>query len=119
VGHELGHHYAGHLGWRHFVASWGGWCIWPRLWYSRRCEFTCDRYGLACAGSLEAAQRAVCNMAVGAQLARRVDIAQARQQWESRRGEFFVRYRALYSTHPHTLDRLATLERAAAELGIA
>jgi Zn-dependent protease with chaperone function len=118
VGHELGHHYAGHVGFRHFVANWGGWLIWARLWYSRRCEFTCDRYGLLCAGSLDAAQRAICNMAVGAQLASRVDIGQARQQWESRRGEFFVRYRALYSTHPHVLDRLTTLERAAAELSV-
>lgn len=118
VGHELGHHYAGHVGFRHFVANWGGWLIWARLWYSRRCEFTCDRYGLLCAGSLDAAQRAMCNMAVGAQLASRVDIGQAKQQWESRREEFFVRYRALYSTHPHVLDRLTTLERAAAELGV-
>jgi Zn-dependent protease with chaperone function len=118
VGHELGHHYAGHLGWKHFFASWGSWCIWPRLWYSRRCEFTCDRYGLACAGNLESAQRAVCNMAVGAQLAERVDLHEAARQWSARRSEFFVRYRALYSTHPHTLDRLATLPATAAELGI-
>lgn len=118
VGHELGHHYAGHLGWKHFFASWGSWCIWPRLWYSRRREFTCDRYGLACAGSLEAAQRAICNMAVGAQLADRVNVHEATRQWSARRGEFFVRYRALYSTHPHTLDRLATLPAAAAELGV-
>ncbi|MDI9404791.1 MAG: M48 family metalloprotease, partial [Limnohabitans sp.] len=118
IGHELGHHYAGHLGWKHFFASWGSWCIWPRLWYSRRCEFTCDRYGLACSGSLDAAQRAICNMAVGAQLADRVDVREAARQWSARRGEFFVRYRALYSTHPHTLDRLATLPAAAAELGV-
>ena len=118
VGHELGHHYAGHLGWKHFMASLGSWFLWGRLWWSRRCEFTCDRYGLACAGSLEAAQLAICNMAVGAQLASRVNIAEATRQWDTRSGEFFVRYYALYSTHPHTLNRLAVLPAAAAELGV-
>jgi Zn-dependent protease with chaperone function len=118
VGHELGHHYAGHLGWKSTVANWGSWLIWARLWYSRRCEFTCDRYGLACAGNLEAAQRAMCHLTVGTQLAGRVDLEAARRQWESRRDEFFVRYRALYSSHPHALDRLAALPAAAREIGV-
>ncbi len=119
VGHELGHHYAGHLGWKRFFAGWGAWCVWARFWYSRRCEFTCDRYGLACAGDIASAQRAICHMAVGAQLADQVNLEEAARQWSSRRNEFFVRYRALYSTHPHTLDRLAQLPAAADSLGMA
>jgi Zn-dependent protease with chaperone function len=118
VGHELGHHYAGHLGWRQVVAEWGAWMIWIYLWWSRRCEFTCDRYGLACSENLESAQLAICNMAVGGQMASRVNIPEAVQQWEAHRTEFFVRYYALYSTHPHTLHRLAALSKAADELGV-
>src|SRR3954471_6118290 len=40
VGHELGHHYAGHLDFSRRIAALGNWCIWLRLWYSRRCELT-------------------------------------------------------------------------------
>ena len=119
VGHELGHHFAGHLGfWRRSTLILGSWFVWVALWYSRRCEFTCDRYGLACANSLTASQRAVCNMAVGAQLAKDMSIDAAVAQWRRHEKEFFVGYRTLYSTHPMTLARLAALERAAQELKV-
>lgn len=120
VGHELGHHWAGHLNWwTRTVVGLGSWCFWLRLWHSRRCELTCDRYGLLCVGSLEDARRAVCNMAVGASLAHEVDIPLAIAQWRSHRSEFFVKYRTIYSTHPHTLWRLDELGAAAADLRIA
>ena len=120
IGHELGHHYAGHLNfWRHTTAQMGSWFIWVGLWYSRRCEFTCDRYGLACAGSLSESMRALCNMAAGAQLAGEVDLGEAIEQFRRHRSEFFVKYRTLYSTHPQILGRLDELSRAAATLGIA
>jgi Zn-dependent protease with chaperone function len=119
VGHELGHHFAGHLNfWRHTTAQLGSWFVWVGLWYKRRCEFTCDRYGLACAASLPESLRAICNMAVGAQLAPDVDIDQAVAQWNRHSTEFFVKYRTLYSTHPQTLCRLDELGKAARELGI-
>jgi Zn-dependent protease with chaperone function len=119
VGHELGHHYAGHLD---FVRRLFAVCAlpfpWVVLWYSRRCELTCDRYGLACAGSTNAALRALANMAVGSQLAASVDILSAIEQWERHRREFFVRYRTLYSTHPHTLWRIAETVAVARELNV-
>lgn len=119
VGHELGHHYAGHLNfWRRTSAWLGSWFVWVGLWYKRRCEFTCDRYGLACAGSLTESLRAVCNMAVGAQLSSAMDIDQAIAQWDRHRSEFFVKCRTLYSTHPHTLWRLEELKKAAREMGV-
>jgi Zn-dependent protease with chaperone function len=119
VGHELGHHFAGHLNfWRQCTESLGSWFIWAALWYRRRCELTCDRYGLACANSLSESLRAVCNMTVGAQLASSVDIDQAIAQWNRHRSEFFVKYRTIYSTHPHTLWRLDELVKAAGALGI-
>ena len=118
IGHELGHHRAGHLLWWRKLASPGGWCVWLRLWYSRRCELTCDRMALYCAGNLNISQRALMNATVGAQLAGEVNLHEALQQWELHRNEFFVKYRTLYATHPHLLARLHHLQAAAAELGI-
>ena len=119
VGHELGHHAAGHLDFKRRLAGLGGWVIWLYLWYSRRAEFTCDRVGLYCAGSLHASQRALLNATVGAQLADQVNVAEAIAQWNGYRQEFFVKYRTLYSTHPHLLARLEQLAAAAQEFGLA
>lgn len=119
VGHELGHHWAGHLNLSQKLARVGGWFIWVNLWHSRRAELTCDRVGLFCAGSLKASQLALVNATAGAQLAGKVNLKEAASQWQIHRREFFVRYRTLYATHPHLLARLDHLNGAAAELGIA
>lgn len=118
IGHELGHLWAGHLNLSQKLAKLGGWLIWVNLWHSRRAEFTSDRVGLYCTGSLKASQLAIINATVGAQLAGRVNIEEAIKQWDQHRGEFFVKYRTLYSTHPHLLARLDNLSEVAAELGI-
>lgn len=118
VGHELGHHWAGHLNVSQKLAKVGGWVIWLGLWHSRRAELTCDRVGLYCAGSLKSAQLALINATVGSQLASRVNVAEAVQQWQDHRGELFVRYRTLYSSHPHLLARLDHLNLAAQEFGM-
>ena len=118
VGHELGHHRAGHLHFWRKPASLGNWCVWVRLWYERRCELTCDRLALYCVGKLQPSQRALMNATVGAQLAAEVNLIEAMQQWQQHEGEFFVKYRTLYSTHPHLLCRLKHLQMAALELGI-
>ncbi|MFZ1986407.1 MAG: M48 family metalloprotease [Desulfatitalea sp.] len=63
IGHEIGHIHRKHL-------TWGVWLapakILPLLGaaYSRACEYTCDRYGLACCESPVAAQRGL--VAIGA-----------------------------------------------------
>ncbi len=118
VGHELGHHWAGHLDKKQKLAKLGGWLIWVYLWHSRRAELTCDRVGLYCAGSLSASQLALMNATVGAQLASQVNVAEAAAQWTRHSGEFFVKYRTLYATHPHLLARLNHLNSAAKELGL-
>ena len=117
VGHELGHHRAGHLDFSRKIANFGDWCFWLKLWYSRRCEFTCDRVGLYCAGDLPSAQLAVINATVGAQLAGKVNVTEAIGQWRQHQDEFFVKYRTLYSTHPHLLARLDQLTQTAQEFG--
>lgn len=118
VGHEIGHHWAGHLNISQKLARVGGWLIWVNLWHSRRAELTCDRVGLYCTGSLKASQLALMNATVGAQLAGKVNMQEAEAQWFAHRNEFFVKYRTLYSTHPHLLARLHHLNESAAELGI-
>lgn len=118
VGHEIGHHAAGHLDWSRKLAALGGWLLWAALWHSRRAEFTCDRIGLHCAGSLRASQLALASATVGAQLASQIDLAEAQAQWAAHAGEFFVKYRTLYSTHPAMLCRMEALSRAAKELGV-
>jgi len=118
VGHELGHHAAGHLDWSRKLAALGGWFVWAALWHSRRAEFTCDRIGLYCAGSLRASQLALASATVGAQLASRIDLGEAQAQWATHGAEFFVKYRALYSTHPALLCRMEALAKAAPELGV-
>ena len=107
VGHEIGHHAAGHLDWSHRLASLGAWFVWGALWHSRRAEFTCDRIGLYCSGSLRASQ-----------LASQIDLSEAQAQWSTHSGEFFVKYRTLYSTHPAMLCGMEALAKAAEELGV-
>lgn len=118
VGHEIGHHVAGHLDFGRRMIEVGGYVPWVLLWYKRRCELTCDRIGLYCVGDLGPCLAAVANLTVGAQLADRVDITEAIGQWRRHRDEFFVRYRTLYSTHPHHLWRLDELVRAAQLIGV-
>ena len=118
VGHEIGHHAAGHLDFSRRLAHMGAWFVWGALWHSRRAEFTCDRIGLYCTGSLRASQRALASATVGAQLASQVDLAEAQAQWAAHSGEFFVKYRTLYSTHPAMLCRMEALTKAAQELGV-
>ena len=118
VGHEIGHHAAGHFSvWRRLIAL-GGWLPMVLMWHRRRGELTCDNIGLYAAG-LDASLKAVANATVGAQLAPRVNVPEAIEQWRRHRGELLVRYRTLYSTHPPHLWRMANLVETAQRLGIA
>jgi Zn-dependent protease with chaperone function len=118
VGHEMGHHAAGHTRWTHTLASPGGWFFWVFLWYSRRRELTCDRVGLYCVGNVRSSLLALSNLTAGAQLARKVNVEQAMNDWLLCRGEFFVRYSTFYSTHPPLLWRFLHLREASQELRI-
>ena len=118
VGHEMGHHAAGHTKWTHTLATPGAWFFWVFLWYSRRRELTCDRLGLYCVGNVRSSLLALSNMAGGAQLARKVNVEKAINDWKNCRREFFVRYSTMYSTHPPILWRFLHLRESSQELGI-
>lgn len=118
LGHEIGHHAAGHFGFWRTMISLGGWLPWFYLWYSRRGELTCDRVGLYASGSLSGSIKALCNMTVGAQLAEQVNVEEVLSQWQQHRNEWFVKYRIVYSTHPPHLMRFEKLIESASTLNI-
>lgn len=116
VGHEIGHHAAGHLDFLARFAELGMWVPWLYLWYSRRRELTCDRIALYCCGSVDSALLAMSNLAVGAQLASAVNVDEAIAQWHRHSHELYVRYRTIYSTHPPNLWRMEETRKTAAEM---
>jgi Zn-dependent protease with chaperone function len=74
IGHELGHHKAGHLDWMWILAP--GMLV-PFLGaaYSRAREYTCDRWGQALCGDAQGGTRGLAILAAGGKLAKRVDLA--------------------------------------------
>ncbi|WP_158816857.1 M48 family metallopeptidase [Methylocapsa sp. S129] len=66
IGHELGHHAAGHLDWRQNLLKLPGWIV-PFLGaaYSRSRELTCDRVGAYLAQDLDAARSGLQVLACG------------------------------------------------------
>ena len=110
LGHEFGHIAAGHLTFMHYLQALGGWFIWVGLWYRRRMEMTCDRIGLALVGDRDRAMRAMSHMMVGSELASEINYGAAFAQLREHQGEFFVKYRNIYSFYPSLLSRLEHLD---------
>jgi len=105
VGHELGHHWRGHLRWR--------WLIAPARFvpylgpaYSRACEYTCDRVGAYCAP--DGAIDGLLVLAAGSWLHRHVNAQEFAKQADSDRG-FWIRRAELVSSHPRLPKRVAAL----------
>jgi len=108
LAHELGHFAAGHLAWNTFLLPFRL-VPWLGAAYSRACEYTCDRCGLAAAGDLEQAQRAVVVLAAGGRVAAQADLAAfAAQRADS--GGFWTTVLELTSSHPFLCKRVAALE---------
>jgi Zn-dependent protease with chaperone function len=111
VGHELGHLAAGHLTWMFFLLPFRL-VPWLGPAYSRACEYTCDRAGLAVVGGLEPSLRGLCVLAAG-RLAGRADL-QAFSDQRSTSGGFWMSIFELVSTHPFLCKRAAALQEFAA-----
>jgi len=111
VGHELGHLAAGHLTWMFFLLPFRL-VPWLGPAYSRACEYTCDRAGLAVVGELEPSLRGLCVLAAG-RLAGRADL-QAFSDQRSASGGFWMSIFELVSTHPYLCKRAAALQEFAA-----
>jgi Zn-dependent protease with chaperone function/Tfp pilus assembly protein PilE len=108
VGHELGHFAAGHLKWNLFLLPYRL-VPWLGAAYSRACEYTCDRCGLAAAGDLEQAMRGLVVLAAGGRIAARVDLAAFSAQREEA-GGFWTTVLELTSYHPFLCKRTAALQ---------
>jgi len=112
IAHELGHLKAGHLR--------GRWFLLPGLLvpflgtaYSRACEHTCDRYGLAAAGDRDRALAGLCILAAGGRYGPRVNrraLAAQRPDLDT----FWMCLGRWLSTHPPIAHRLAALDPALA-----
>ena len=112
IAHELGHLKAGHLR--------GRWFLLPGLFvpflgtaYSRACEYTSDRYGLAASGDRERALDGLCILAAGGRFGPRVN----RRALAAQRPDLDTFWMALgrwLSTHPPISARLAALDPALA-----
>jgi len=105
LGHELGHLRMKHLS--------GTLLRGPALWipllgaaYSRARESTCDRHGLACAGSPEEAARALAALSAGSQRWRKLDVATYQRQLEETSG-FWMSFHELIAGYPWLTKRTA------------
>lgn len=108
VAHELGHLRAGHLRWR--------WLLLPGLampflgqLYSRACEYTSDRYGMAVCRDREAGLRGLAILAAGGRNGARVSLEALARQREDM-NSIWMKIGEWLGTHPPIARRLAVLE---------
>jgi len=113
IAHELGHLHAGHLRLR--------WLILPGLFipflgtgYSRACEYTCDRYGLAASNDAERALDGLCILAAGGKQGPKVN-RRALVAQRSDLNTVWMKIGHWLSTHPPIAHRLAALQPSLAD----
>jgi Zn-dependent protease with chaperone function/type II secretory pathway pseudopilin PulG len=104
IGHELGHLRMKHLDFGHLLR-------WPALWlplvgaaYSRARESTCDRHGLACSNSPEAAVRALVVLSAGVERWQKLDLNAYLQQAKHSAG-FWMSFHELIAGYPWLTKR--------------
>ena len=114
LGHELGHLRMKHLSRRFFR--------WPALWlpllgaaYSRACESTCDRHGLACSGTKEGAARALAALSAGSERWKDINIMDYLKQVRYSSG-FWMSFHELTAGYPWLTKRVARVMDANAPM---
>jgi RDD family/Peptidase family M48 len=111
IGRELGHIAAGHTRYLSLLsvngnenafisAIFGAWL--------RRCTFTCDKVGLLCCGSLDAAIRAI-GVASFHEFGRRIDYAAFAEQHREIENDAVMRWGAWLGSEPYATNRIASL----------
>jgi len=115
IGRELGHIASGHTRYTSLLSSngrengviavaFGAWL--------RRIDYTADRVGLLCCGSLDAAMRAIAVSAFGS-VGRRVDLGAFASQLKELHAEPSLRMAEWTASTPYATNRIAALHRFA------
>lgn len=107
IGHELGHIKRNHLS----KSVW----VFPMRWlpllgaaYSRACEYTCDRHGLACCSKAEDAHFGLGALAAGGKRWKTLKQAEYAQQAHTHRG-FWISFHELCADYPWLTKRMSAL----------
>lgn len=107
IGHELGHHAAGHLSTLKKILLFPGKFI-PFVGsaYSRACELTCDRIGFMLCGDSEASQRGLFALALGSSRLLKDGNMNAFVAQENEIPDIAAFFNKLYASHPRTTVRI-------------
>ncbi len=107
IGHELGHHAAGHTNfWKNLLLKPAHIVPFLGSAYSRSCELTADRIGLALTNDLKASENALVAIALGCEsLANDTNIDEFVLQ-ENEIPEFMGFLHKVFSTHPRMTKRV-------------
>ncbi|MBV8531529.1 MAG: RDD family protein [Candidatus Eremiobacteraeota bacterium] len=113
IGRELGHIAAGHTRFHSLLSVNGNENPLISLIFGawlRRCALTCDKVGLLCCGSVDAAVRA---MGIGAfhEFGRRVDYEAFAEQHSEVQADSVLRWGEWLSSEPYATRRIASLRR--------
>lgn len=115
LGHELGHHAAGHLSIKRSILTSPARII-PFLGtaYSRACELTADRYGMSFTGNAEESRNALINIAHGSKVLSDYTNKDAFEMQENEVPELMGFVNKLFATHPRLTVRVKELRDFAA-----
>lgn len=113
IGHEIGHHAAGH------TALWKRLLLRPAMFlpffgatYSRSCELTADRIGMYLCSDKDAACRGLITIACGSRILSPKTNLSAFENQEALLSPLFAFLHDLYSTHPRITRRVIELQQA-------
>lgn len=118
IGHELGHHAAGHLnGWLHFLRlpSYAVPFLQPA--YSRAREYTCDRIGARLTRDEQLSKSALMMLGCGCGRVNRALSCEAFAAQEKLVPPIFGFLTEIFRSHPRLTRRLAALERSGLKIG--
>ncbi len=119
IGHELGHHAAGHNSfWKNFFLKPASVIPFLSKAYSRACELTADRIGLVLTNNVNASQRALVALALGSErLSKSSNISEFIQQ-ETEISDLMGFINKLFSSHPRTTKRVVEITSYANKIKI-
>ncbi len=116
IGRQLGHIAAGHVRYQSLLSVNGNENALVSLIFGpwlRRCELTCDKVGLICCGSLDAASRAIAILALRG-FGRQVDLRSFATQQASIGDDTVLKWGEWLGSEPYATRRIADLTAYAA-----